>query len=113
LLTPTFNETRRQVCLGLRVNTFAVLLEHVILFAAPEVRHVGGDERELAGENFRRLGQAARCHGHFMRGVVLGLLRQRLFQQRLEFMERGHQQIARAGARVDEAAQHRRVLEQR
>ena len=72
------------------MNALAVVLQHVVLFAASEVRHVGGDERELAGENFRRLGQAARGHGHFMRGVVLGLLRQRLFQQRLEFMERGH-----------------------
>ena len=67
--------------------SFQVGLENVVLFAASEVRHIGRDERELAGENFRRLGQAVRGHGHFMRGVVLGLLRQRLFQQRLEFME--------------------------
>ena len=70
------------------MNSFAdTLHQHVILLAASEVRHVGRDERELAGKNFRRFGQAARGHGHFMRGVVLGLLRQRLFQQRLEFME--------------------------
>ena len=58
------------------------------MLTSTEVRHVGRDERELAGENLRRLRKAARGHGHFMRGVVLGLLRQRFFQQRLEFMER-------------------------
>ena len=70
---------------------FEMHFERVVLLAMPEIRHVCRDERELAGENFRRLGQAVRGHGHFMRGVVLGLLRQRLFQQRLEFMKRGHQ----------------------
>ena len=107
-----FNEACCKVWFCLWIRAFAKVFENIILLSPPKVRHVGGDERELAGENFRRLGQAARGHGHFMRGVVLGLLRQRLFQQRLEFMERGHQQIALAGARVDEAAQHRRVFEQ-
>ena len=62
-------------------HVFTVFFERLVLFIPSEVRHVGGDERELASENFRRLGQATRGHGHFMRAVVLGLLRQRLFQQ--------------------------------
>ena len=42
-----------------------------MLFWHPKVRHVGRHKRELAGENSRRLGQAACGHGHFMRGVQL------------------------------------------
>ena len=62
------------------MDTLAVVLEHIILFLLTKIWYIRRDERELAGENFRRLGEAARGHGHFMRGVVFRLLRQRLFQ---------------------------------
>ena len=72
-----------RVPLWRRDESFTVMRLALHPVSLPEVRHVGRDERELAGENLRRLGQAAGSHGHFMRGVVLSLLRQCLFQQRL------------------------------
>ena len=69
------------------MDALAVVFQHTFLLAAPEVRHVGGDERELARQNFRRLDQPTRSHSHFVRVVVVGFLRQRPFQQRLEFMD--------------------------
>ena len=48
-----------------------------------------------------------------MRRIVLGLMRQRFFQQRLEFMEISLQQITARGAGINEAAQYGRIPEKR
>ena len=93
------------------MDALTVFLEHVVLFTAPEVGHISRDERKLASEKFCRLSQAVGRHSEFVRGIVLGLLRQHFFQQRLEFMELGFQQIARASARIDEAPQNWGILE--
>ena len=73
-LQAAFYKARCKVGLGFGMHTLTIILEHIILFAASEVRHVGRDERELAGENFRRLGDALCRHRHFMRVVISGFL---------------------------------------
>jgi hypothetical protein len=79
------------------MDTLTVVLKNFHLIPATEVRNIGRDERELAGENFRRLGKAARGNSPFVHAVVFGLLRQRLFQQRGQFMELGLEDISRPG----------------
>ena len=81
------HKTCCEIGLGEEMLCLTVIHEVIVLSVAPQVRHIRCNESELTGKNFSRLGQAACRHGHFVRGVVLGFLRQRLFQQRLEFME--------------------------
>src|SRR5687767_1183089 len=80
------NAACSKVVPGLSVMSIAILTEAPIVLASTQIRHIRGDERELAGEDFRRLGEAVRGHSHFMSSVILGLLRERPFQQRLEFV---------------------------
>ena len=89
------------------MDALAVVQQRIFLFRSPEIRHVGCNQRELTGEDFRRFGHTPRSHCQFVCSPFLAFLRQDLFQQRLEFMEISYQQILLSSARVDQTAQHR------
>src|SRR4051794_2486435 len=94
------------------MNTFAVVLKHLVLLAASEIRNVCGHERELAGKDFRRLGDATCCHCQFVRGFIISFLGEGFIEQRLEIMELSYEEVTAQRTRVDEATQVRGFLEE-
>ena len=87
----SLSEACRKVCFRILVIPITIFLKHLMLFSPPEVRHVGGNERELSRENLSCLGEAARGYGHFMTRVALALLPQHILEQRLKLLEHCYQ----------------------